>query len=365
MGFTKKDLEEFNNDSAIYDENGKPVTEDETDEKTSEEAEKNKAFMDRIDMQNRFRKEYLQRCIEEVKAKDLAWLTTDCNEALFKKMTGEDAGEQMKTKGEKAKALGKTVLKGLAIGATGAALASGAFGLAAVGAGALYLSKKENREKIKSGFKKVTRPVKDTLERFAAAAKGKNLRDAIYKFYKYGEQTKNVMEQGAGAIQSVYEPYETPEKGPSSNGVPGDVASSNKINPDIEAGGGEPTGENFVIKRAEEQKQYNSSNNKPPIQKSTSPFDLQKPNKPKGSSVNTTKINNTKSVAEDFTDMYLKEINEKLDILKRINEEQIRHNDVSEKFFAACLEMMGQIARSNGNTRMASKVDQMVQMVIQ
>ena len=53
---------------------------------------------------------------------------------------------------------------------------------------------------------------------------------------------------------------------------------------------------------------------------------------------------------------------EKLSILDKMHEEQMRHDSVSEEFFVACLKMMSQIAKNTKNSSMSSQIDQMVQM---
>src|SRR5574344_1026048 len=114
-----------------------------------------------------------------------------------------------------------------------------------------------------------------------------------------------------------------------------------------------PTNENFIIK------QQPAKNDK------NSPFSLSANDNKSKSSINQKSSKLSNSVISDYTEKYAKEISEKLDMLEKINKEQVRHNDVSEKFFVACLEMMGQIARNNGKSNISSQIDQMVQMVTQ
>ena len=53
----------------------------------------------------------------------------------------------------------------------------------------------------------------------------------------------------------------------------------------------------------------------------------------------------------------------KLNILDEIHTEQKRHNNVSEEFYSALLNMVAVMAKSHGDSQIASQLDAMVKQV--
>lgn len=69
------------------------------------------------------------------------------------------------------------------------------------------------------------------------------------------------------------------------------------------------------------------------------------------------------SIAQEFAKNFGVELNKKLDILSEMHRENLRHHDVTEKFFTAALQMLGTIAANSGNKAMATKFSDMVNQV--
>ena len=70
-----------------------------------------------------------------------------------------------------------------------------------------------------------------------------------------------------------------------------------------------------------------------------------------------------KSITEDFANNFGKELNKRLDILKEMHKEQVRHNEVSENFFASAIGFLATIAKNTGNIQMSNTLDNMIKQV--
>lgn len=75
------------------------------------------------------------------------------------------------------------------------------------------------------------------------------------------------------------------------------------------------------------------------------------------------RVNIEKTPINDFVIDFKNELLHKLDILNEIHSEQVRHNTVSEEFYSALLNMVAVMAKSQGNSRIASQLDMMVKEV--
>jgi hypothetical protein len=75
------------------------------------------------------------------------------------------------------------------------------------------------------------------------------------------------------------------------------------------------------------------------------------------------RVNVKETPINDFVVNFRDELIHKLDILNEIHTEQVRHNQVSEDFYSALLNMVAIMAKSQGNTRIASQLDSMVKQV--
>ena len=75
------------------------------------------------------------------------------------------------------------------------------------------------------------------------------------------------------------------------------------------------------------------------------------------------KVSVKQSPISDFVMDFKNELINKLNILDEIHSEQLRHNNVSEEFYSALLNMVAIMAKSQGNSRVASQLDAMVKQV--
>ena len=75
------------------------------------------------------------------------------------------------------------------------------------------------------------------------------------------------------------------------------------------------------------------------------------------------KVSVKQSPINDFVIDFKNELINKLNILDEIHSEQLRHNNVSEEFYSALLNMVAIMAKTQGNPRVASQLDAMVKQV--
>lgn len=310
-----------------------------------EDDEYNQQICDRIDKQNLFRKEYLTACIQAIKDAGLAWLTNKCSIQLFAKMTDKNAadikGLDNRTLGQKLMAETKFVVNGYQTEEQVKAKQEKFK--------EWDKQQKEERKKIGRERDLKKKQLKDEKAAKKAAkqmnAKGRKGREATYNFYDYTDQTKEIMENASAMTQSVYSQYIAPDKDISTSGVTGTAPIG-----ELTDRGGEPTKENYIFNMGKEK-----------LNKVVAPLGSPMDYATKRMKESMAKFSEqfTKNFTTDFSDKLV----EKLQVLDAINAEQKRHNEATEKFFAACLGMMGQIAKQSGNVKIASKIDQMVSMV--
>lgn len=310
-----------------------------------EDNEYNQQICDRIDKQNLFRKEYLTACIQAIKDAGLAWLTNKCSIQLFAKMTDKNAadikGLDNRTLGQKLMAETKFVVNGYQTEEQVKAKQEKFK--------EWDKQQKEERKKIGQERDLKKQQLKDEKAAKKAAkqmnAKGRKGREATYNFYDYTDQTKEIMENASAMTQSVYSQYIAADKDISTSGVTGTAPMGEPTDR-----GGEPTKENYIFNMGKEK-----------LKKAVAPLGSPMDYATKRMKESMAKFSEqfTKNFTTDFSDKLV----EKLQVLDAINAEQKRHNEATEKFFAACLGMMGQIAKQSGNVKIASKIDQMVSMV--
>lgn len=382
---------------AANDEKVKTKENEMGEEVTVEEDENNQKIAEAIDNQNKFRKEFLQAAINKVKELKIAWLTTECTKELFEKMTGKSAeysndfqkaGKFVKDKLKKAggaiaggakKAWNKTTSM-FGGGAKKAAKAISAKARAAkdwlvknVGGG-IRNTFGFFKKKAKGVFKGVKNAAsytfnksKDFVEKvkkFAGTLTGKlkEILNKMFDFYNYSENTKKVMTNASDTIGNFFAKFTQKDSGITVRSVEG--STDNEIEtPEL---GGDPAGEsaarigNDKIKDAITTKSESMGNEKNGKNGSFG----------KNKGINTSSSRSSRngstfkgeSAAAEFVTKFSEEITEKLSILDKMHEEQMRHDSVSEEFFVACLKMMSQIAKNTKNSSISSQIDQMVQM---
>ena len=75
------------------------------------------------------------------------------------------------------------------------------------------------------------------------------------------------------------------------------------------------------------------------------------------------KVSIKQTPINDFIIDFKNELINKLNVLDEIHSEQLRHNNVSEEFYSALLNMVAIMAKTQGNSRVASQLDAMVKQV--
>lgn len=399
---------------ALYDDiankyGGKKVVEAANDEKVKteknengeeyavEDDENNQKIAEAIDKQNEFRKEFLQAAINKVKELKIAWLTSDCTEALFEKMSNESsqysnnfqkAGKTIKDKLKKAggaiaggakKAWNKvTSMFGGGVKKAAKAISHKArvakdWLVKNVGGGirnAFGFIKKKAKgifKGVKNAASYVFNKSKDFVEKvkkFVGTLTGKlkEILNKMFDFYNYSENTKKVMTNASDIIGNFFAKFTQKDSGITARSVEGSTDGEIET-PEL---GGDPAGEsaarigNDKIKDAIKTKSESMGNEKNGKNGSFG--------KNKGSNTSSSRSSRNgstfkgESAAAEFVTKFSEEMTEKLSILDKMHEEQMRHDSVSEEFFVACLKMMGQIAKNTKNSSMSSQIDQMVQM---
>ena len=382
---------------AVEAANDEKVKTEENEEFADKEDENNQKIAEAIDNQNKFRKEFLQAAINKVKELKIAWLTTECTEELFEKMTGKSAeysndfqkaGKFVKDKFKKAggaiadgakKAWNKTTSMFGGVKKAAKAISSKAriakdWLVKNVGKGLksyFGMYKKAGKAVVK-GVKTASSYVFNKSKDFAEKVKKftgvltgklKEILNKMFDLYNYSENTKKVMTNASDTIGNFFAKFTQKDSGITARSIEGSTDSEIET-PEL---GGDPAGEsaariggNDKIKDAIRTKSESMGNEKNGKNGSFG--------KNKGSNTSSSKSSRNgstfkgESAAAEFVTKFSEEMTEKLSILDKMHEEQMRHDSVSEEFFVACLKMMSQIAKNTKNSSMSSQIDQMVQM---
>ena len=389
----KKAIEAANDEKVNIQEN------ENGEEVAVENDENNQKIAEAIENQNKFRKEFLQAAINKVKELKVAWLTSECSEELFEKMSGESssykndfqkAGEKIANKTKKE---GKKIADGAkkALNKTASMFGGGVKKAAKAISAKARVAKdwliKNVGKGLKTYFgmykkagKAVVKGVKNTasyvfnkskdftekVKKFAGTLTGKlkEILNKMFDFYEYSENTKKVMTSASDTIGNFFAKFTQKDSGITARSVEG--STDNEIEtPEL---GGDPAGESAAriggkdkIKDAIKTKSESMGNEK---NGKNGSFGKNKGSNSTSSSRSSRNGSTFKgeSAAAEFVTKFSEEMTEKLSILDKMHEEQMRHDSVSEEFFVACLKMMGQIAKNTKNSSMSSQIDQMVQM---
>jgi hypothetical protein len=330
MGLELKDVEDV--DSGF-------ITDENDDGQIDDNDEAAQKYLDALKQQATYQANYLKKAKDFVKEAGLEWLTTSCTAEEFTKQTGKSAGDDIVTsKSERFKQGAKTLLKR----AVGIPQAKAAFNFV-----------KNNASKIVATTKKIKEKVEE-----------------LYKKYKFDQKTKDIMDGATAAIQGLFKRIDPGygEDGRINNdnpkgivGTDGADTNSDVINVGQNGGPGFAAGEGFFVRTTQQPKQSfkdagEAIKNKASrvVDKLTNTYDL---------SGRTPKAVVMNSIADDFAKNFGNELNKKLDILKEIQEENLSHHGVAEDFFAATLQLLAQMAKSSGNTKIGSRLDSMVREV--
>jgi hypothetical protein len=69
------------------------------------------------------------------------------------------------------------------------------------------------------------------------------------------------------------------------------------------------------------------------------------------------------SIVNDFAKNFGNDLIKRLNILDEMHKEQVRHNEVSENFFASAIGFLSTIAKNTGNIQVSNKLDDMIRQV--
>jgi len=312
--------------------------------------------MQKLELQTKYRVTYLEACRKYVLSNHIAWLTSRCTPEQYAKYSGESAGEEFAT------SAGKRMLNHMMkpIGALKAAFDKGksmtktAYNAAANFTGNLIADPKGT---ITQAGNKVTNWLKHIFERYKMNDNEQKLMNIA------GNEIANV---NLGASPNFYGDDPTGEKnaGYQQYAVNRGNASATPSGEDtVSAGGsGASTGgfEGYYMK-------VKNKNMKPKTNPSPTGVAQSGEMSTMDSSTNVTpppaKATVKNSRTDDFAGNFGKEICNKLSILEEMQKENIRHNEVSEKFFSAALEMLATIAANSNNRGISDKFASMLNSV--
>lgn len=340
MGVKLKDMEDI---TAVD-----PTEVDEDDDGNVDNDAKAQEEMQKLELQTKYRVTYLEACRKYVLSNKIAWLTSRCTPEEFEKYTGgKDAGKEMKSTGEKfVDRLMAPVNMAKAVGA----------GAKKVG-GAIADGVKATGEAISNAGNRVTNWLKN-----------------IYKRYNMDDKTQKLMDSAGDEIASVHLGVDKNYYGetPAGDVSVGAASASEGM---VHAGGSgssEPVGkEGYYVRVKTDRATLDAVPKKEDLDRGSTPsrssggtsrtspqdttYDLSGKT-PKGVVMN--------SIAQEFAKNFGTELNKKLDILAEMHSENLRHHDVTEKFFMSALQLLGTIAANSGNKAMASKFSDMVNQVV-
>ena len=310
-----------------------------------EDGEKAMKQMIALKNQANYRVKFLKEARDFVQKEGLEWLTTSCTAEEFTKHSGKTAGEDIVTsKGERAKQGAKNLFKR-------------AFNLTPVGM--IYNATKAI--KANGGFIATTKKIKEKVA-------------DLYKKYNFSEKEKNMMEAASNFIQRVFTSRDPGWSGGEINsdnpdgvvGTSGAETNSDVVNVGQNGGPGFAAGEGYFVRTDAPKKPFDSrmDSSHPTTQHQA------KPTLPPLAAANTYDLSGRipkatvmNSIADDFAKNFGNELNKKLEILKEIQEENLRHHDVAENFFAVTLQLLSQMAKNSGKQNISSRLDSMVREV--
>ena len=339
MGVKLKDMEDI---TAVD-----PTEVDKDDDGNVDNDEKAQEEMQKLELQTKYRVTYLEACRKYVLSNKIAWLTSRCTPEEFEKYTGgKSAGDEMKSFGQKLVHRLTAPVRMAKNVVAGAKRVGGAIvdGVKAVG------------EAISNVGSKVTGWLKN-----------------IYKKYNMDDKTQRLMDSAGDEIANVHLGVDKNYYGETPTGDVS-VSSSGTSEGAVHVGGSgssEPVGkEGYYVRVKTDKAALNAVPRKEdldgtsaktnPFSRGTKPSPQDKTYDLSGKTPKGVVMN---SIAQEFAKNFGVELNKKLDILSEMHRENLRHHDVTEKFFTAALQMLGTIAANSGNKAMASKFSDMVNQV--
>lgn len=343
MGVKLKDMEDI---TAVD-----PTEVDKDDDGNVDNDQKAQEEMQKLELQTKYRVTYLEACRKYVLSNKIAWLTSRCTPEEFEKYTGgKNAGEEMKSFGE------KLVHRLTAPVRMAKNVAEGA---------------KRVGRSIVDGVKAAGEAVGNAVRN--AGAKVTGWLKSIYKRYNMDDKTQRLMDSAGDEIANVHLGVDKNYYGETPAGDVS-VGTSGTSEGMVHTGGSgspEPVGkEGYYVRVKTDRATLDSVPNKEDLDRpstKTNPFSRGTKPSPQDKTYDlsgkTPKGVVMNSIAQEFAKNFGAELNKKLDILSEMHRENLRHHDVTEKFFTAALQMLGTIAANSGNKAMATKFSDMVNQV--
>ena len=321
----------------IDDENDDGVV-DENDEAAQK-------YFNALKNQASYQVKFLTAARDYVQKEGLEWLSTSCTPEEFEKHTNKSAGDKIVTsRGERVKQGVKNIFKR-------------SFNLSPIG----ILHNSIKAIKTNGGFVATTKKIKDKIAN-------------LYKQYKFDRKQEDMMNSAMAAIQNVFKSRDPgwgndAINGDNPEGTVGTTGAENAsdiVNVGQNGGPGFAAGEGYFVRTNVPKNPFNSRlQSSSPVKKTveavkkhlpplTNEYDL---------SGRTPKAMVMNSIADDFAKNFGNELNKKLEILKEIQAENVRHHDVAENFFAVTLQLLSQMAKNSGKQNISSRLDSMVREV--
>jgi len=304
--------------------------------------EEDKNMYDMIQKQADYRVRYLEEARKYVIDNHLAYLTTHCSVEEFEKYSGEKAGEEIvTTTGGRIKKALTNAWKSTVIYKTGKFVAD--------------VSTKGLSKTLSNSFKEFGEKAKKLMEKLGFNNKQKEMMEAASRAII---QTEN-------EVDPTYHNDKVDDIKPQENST--DEASEGVVNVGSN-GGPESTGDGYFVKTVKESgkvvaKKGESVNKPVNIAKEKASEKLPGVDDSLDLSGKVPKNLIMNSITQDFAKNFGNELNKRLDILDEMHKEQVRHNEVSESFFASAISFLSTIAKNTGNIQVSDKLDAMIGQV--
>ena len=292
-----------------------------------------------IQKQTDYRAKYLEAARKYVLDMNLAYLTTHCTIEDFEKYSGQSAGEEIKSGGARVKAAAKKAWQSTIT----------------YKAGKFVVDSFKNGlgNTVKANFKKFGEKARKLMDSLGFNKKQKDMM----------EMAQNAIVQTENEVDPTYHNDKVDDIQVKDNP---ETASGESVVNVGSNGGPESTNDGYFVrtKTVTEPTKHNTTEFKrnQAVTKE-SPRNVPSLDNSYDLSGRVSKQLVMKSITEDFANNFGKELNKRLDILKEMHKEQVRHNEVSENFFTSAIGFLATIAKNTGNIQMSNTLDSMIKQV--
>lgn len=295
-------------------------------------------FYNNMQKQTEYRAKYLEAARKYVLDMNLAYLTTHCTIEDFEKYSGQSAGEEIKSGGARVKAAAVTAWK----------------------SSVAYKAGKFVSDSFKNGFGNT---VKANFKKFGEKAR------KLMESLGFNKKQKDMMEMAQNAIvqtENEVDPTYHNDKVDDIQVKDNPESTSDESVVNVGSNGGpESTNDGYFVrtKTVTEPTKHNTEFRRNQAVTKESPRNVPSLDDSYDLSGRVSKQLVMKSITEDFANNFGKELNKRLDILKEMHKEQVRHNEASENFFASAIGFLATIAKNTGNIQMSNTLDNMIKQV--